>query len=164
MKIELKNNELSISKTFEIDNNFNKKEIVLNEEEISELASIICNHEELKLLNEQNKILRQLQESKTLEKFLLSVEPENPFNMTEFLFSDDYDKNKQAVNRLLVSYMMSCNKLMKKMKYLNTYLLNEYTYFKSVIEKSDSPNPKMVKYVEDYEKDWNIKSNKEEND
>ena len=113
MKIELKNNELSISKTFEIDNNFNKKEIVLNEEEISELASVICKSEELKLLNEQNKILRQLQESKTLEKFLLSVEPENPFNMTEFLFSDDYDKNKQAVNRLLVSYMMSCNKLMK---------------------------------------------------
>lgn len=50
------------------------------------------------------------------------------------------------------------------MKYLNSYLLNEYTYFKSAIEKSDSPNPKMVKYVEDYEKDWNIKSNKEEND
>ena len=163
MKIELKNNKLSISKIFEIDNNFNKKEIVLDEEEISELASVICDFEQLKLLEEQNKILRQLQESKTLEKFLLSVEPENPFNVTEFLFSNDYDKNKQAVNRLLVSYMMSCNKLMKKMKYLHTYLLNEYTYFKSAIEKSDSPNPKMVKYVEDYEKDWNIKS-KEEND
>lgn len=103
-----------------------------------------------------------MQESKTLEKFLLSVEPEKPTE--SFFCSSDYDLNKQAINKLLVSYMMSCNKLMKKMKYLNTYLLNEYTHFKSAIEKSDSPNPEMVKYVEDYEKDWNIKSNKEEND
>lgn len=35
MKIEFKNNKLSISKTFEIDNNFNDKEILLDEEEIS---------------------------------------------------------------------------------------------------------------------------------
>ena len=143
MKIELKNKSIVIK--------LNNKEIILNEEEILELSSIICNSQELKLLKEQNKILKQLQKSKTLEKFLNSVEEEDiyPF-LTPIL--KDYKSEKDDTYRIMANKIAKIEKELRYLKYLNNLSLNNYKYYKKAIEEG-ATQPDYIKYVKDYEKD-----------
>ena len=143
MKIELKNKSIVIKS--------NNKEIVLNEEEALELSSVICESKELKLLKEQNKILKQLQKTKTLEKFLNSVEEEDiyPF-LTPIL--KDYKSEKDDIYRIMAEKIVKVEKELRYLKYLNNLSLNNYKYYKKAIEEG-ATQPYYIKYVKDYEKD-----------
>ena len=143
MKIELKNKSISIKS--------NNKEIVLNEEEILELSSIIYESEELKLLKEQNKVLKRLQKSKTLEKFLNSVEPEDIYPyLTPTL--KEYEIEKDTIYRIIAIKIVNVEKELKYLKYLNNLSLNNYKYYKKAIEEG-ATQPYYIKYVKDCEKD-----------
>lgn len=110
--------------------------------------------EQNELIKEQNEILLTLQKEKTFEKFYGSLEEKEPYEAERSIPSCDpydfhsYNDISLREQGFLVAEIAD---KMKRLKYFTNRTKRHYEYFKSLKETSDNLNPKILKFIEDYE-------------
>ncbi len=107
-----------------------------------------------KLIKEQNEILLTLQKEKTFEKFYVSLEEKEPYEAERNIpLCDPYDFNSynDITLREQSELIADIADKMKRLKYFTNRIKRQYEYFKSIKKTSDNLNPKILKFIEDYE-------------
>ena len=107
-----------------------------------------------KLIKEQNEILLTLQKEETFEKFYTSLEEKEPYeaerNVPPCDTYDFHSYNRIAL-RQQAELVADIADKMKELKYFTNRTKRQYEYFKSLEETSNNLNPKILKFIEDYE-------------
>nr|DAP66730.1 MAG TPA: hypothetical protein [Caudoviricetes sp.] len=117
--------------------------------------------EQNELIKEQNKILLTLHKEKTFEKFYGSLEEKEPFEAERTVpQSDPYDFHRynDVALREQAELISQIADKMKRLKYFTNRTKRQYEYFKSLEGTSDSLNPKILKFIKDYE-EFYVKGN-----
>lgn len=110
--------------------------------------------EQNELIKEQNKILLALQKGGTFEKFYGSLEEKEPYEAERNIpLCDPYDFNSynDITLREQAELIADIADKMKRLKYFTNRTKRQYEYFKSLKETSNNLNPKILKFIEDYE-------------
>ena len=106
------------------------------------------------LIEEQNKILLVLHKEKTFEKFYGSLEEKEPYEAERNIPKCD-NYNFDSYNRIALRHqaelIADIADKMKELKYFTNRTKRQYEYFKSLKETSNNLNPKILKFIEDYE-------------
>lgn len=106
------------------------------------------------LIEKQNKYLLTLHKEKTFEKFYGSLEEKEPYEAERYTPKcDNYDfKQYNDISlREQAALITEIADRMKRLKYFTNRTKRQYEYFKSLIGTSNSLNPKILKFIEDYE-------------
>lgn len=106
------------------------------------------------LIKKQNKYLLALHKEKTFEKFYGSLEEEDPYEAERNVpLCDTYnfDSYNGVALRHQSELIADIADKMKELKYFTNRTKRQYEYFKSLKETSDNLNPKILKFIEDYE-------------
>ena len=110
--------------------------------------------EQNELIKEQNEILLALHKEKTFEKFYSSFEEKDPYEAERNVpLCDTYnfDSYNGVALRHQSELIADIADKMKELKYFTNRTKRQYEYFKSLKETSDNLNPKILKFIEDYE-------------
>lgn len=110
--------------------------------------------EQNELIKEQNKYLLALQKEGTFEKFYGSLEEKDPYEAERYTPKcDNYDfkKYNDISLRKQAALIADIADKMKRLKYFTNRTKRQYEYFKSLKETSNNLNPKILKFIEDYE-------------
>lgn len=117
--------------------------------------------EQNELIKEQNKILLALHKEKTFEKFYGSLEEKDTYEAERYTPKcDNYDfKQYNDISlREQAELIAEIADKMKRLKYFTNRTKRQYEYFKSLIGTLDNLNPKILKFIEDYE-EFYVKGN-----
>ena len=107
-----------------------------------------------KLIKEQNEILLAIHKEKTFEKFYGSLEEKEPYEAEMNIPScDPYNFHSyNSINlRHQAELIADIADKMRELKYFTNRTKRQYEYFKSLIGTSNNLNPKILKFIEDYE-------------
>lgn len=107
-----------------------------------------------KLIKEQNEILLALQKEGTFEKFYGSLEEKEPYEAESNVpLCDPYDFHSynDIALREQAELIAEIADKMKRLKYFTNRTKRQYEYFKSFKGTSKNLNPKILKFIEDYE-------------
>lgn len=118
------------------------------------------------LIKEQNEILLALHKEKTFEKFYGSLEEKEPFEAERYVPKPDpYDFHRynDVALREQAELIAEIADRMKRLKYFTNRTKRQYEYFKSLIGTSNSLNPKILKFIEDYEEFYVQRESKRSN-
>ena len=110
--------------------------------------------EQNELIKEQNEILLTLHKEKTFEKFYGSLEEKEPYEAERNIFlCDNYNfgSYNDISLREQAHLVADIADKMKRLKYFTNRTKRQYEYFKSLIGTLDNLNPKILKFIEDYE-------------
>ena len=110
--------------------------------------------EQNELIKEQNEILLTLHKEKTFEKFYGSLEEKEPYEAERNVpLCDTYnfDSYNGVALRHQSELIADIADKMKELKYFTNRTKRQYEYFKSLKETSGNLNPKILKFIEDYE-------------
>nr|DAK73838.1 MAG TPA: hypothetical protein [Caudoviricetes sp.] len=105
-------------------------------------------------IEEQNKILLALHKEKTFEKLYGSLEEKDPYEADSNVPSCDpydFEKYNNISLRQQAELIADIADKMKELKYFTNRTKRQYEYFKSLKETSNNLNPKILKFIEDYE-------------
>lgn len=106
------------------------------------------------LIKKQNQYLLALYKEKTFEKFYGSLEEKEMYEAEMNVPSCD-NYNFDSYNRIALRHqaelIADIADKMKELKYFTNRTKRQYEYFKSLKETSNNLNPKILKFIEDYE-------------
>ena len=106
------------------------------------------------LIKEQNEILLTLQKEETFEKFYGSLEEKEPYEAERNVPPCDpynFDSYNNIALRQQSKLIADIADKMRELKYFTNRTKRQYEYFKSLIGTSNNLNPKILKFIEDYE-------------
>lgn len=113
------------------------------------------------LIKEQNKILLTLHKEKTFEKFYGSLEEKDPYEAESNAPSCDpydFEKYNNISLRQQGELIAQIADKMKELKYFTNRIKRQYEYLKSLEGTSDSLHPKILEFIEEYEKFYHIEN------
>ncbi len=106
------------------------------------------------LIKKQNQYLLALYKEKTFEKFYGSLEEKEPYEAEMNVPKCDnynFDSYNRIALRRQSKLIADIADKMKELKYFTNRTKRQYEYFKSLKETSNNLNPKILKFIEDYE-------------
>lgn len=106
------------------------------------------------LIKKQNQYLLALYKEKTFEKFYGSLEEKEPYEAEMNVAKcDNYNFHSyNGINLRHQSELIAqIADKMRELKYFTNRTKRQYEYFKSLKETSNNLNPKILKFIEDYE-------------
>lgn len=110
--------------------------------------------EQNELIEKQNKYLLTLHKAGTFEKFYGSLEEKDPYEAERNVALCDtynFDSYNDISLREQAHLVADIADKMKRLKYFTNRTKRHYEYFKSLEGTSDSLNPGILKFIEDYE-------------
>ena len=128
----------------------NQRKIMMNDKNIDEYN---------KLIKEQNEILLTLHKEKTFEKFYGSLEEKELFEAERnIILCDPYDfgSYNDISLREQAHLVAEIADKMKRLKYFTNRTKRQYEYFKSLEGTSKKLHPKILEFIENYERFYHI--------
>lgn len=113
------------------------------------------------LIKKQNEILLTLHQVKTFEGFYGSLEEKEPFEAESNAppcDPYDFDKYNNISLRQQGELIAQIADRMKELKYFTNRTKRQYEYFKSLIGTSKKLHPKILEFIEEYEKFYHIEN------
>lgn len=117
--------------------------------------------EQNELIKEQNKILLILLKEKTFERFYGALEEKNPYEAercTPKRDNYDFGSYNDISLREQASLIADIADKIKRLKYFTNRTKRQYEYFKSLIDTSKNLHPKILEFIEEYEKFYHIEN------
>ncbi len=117
--------------------------------------------EQNELIKEQNEILLTLHKEKTFEKFYGSLKEKETYEAERYISRcDNYDfgSYNDISLREQASLIADIADKMKRLKYFTNRTKRQYEYFKSLIGTSKKLHPKILEFIEEYEKFYHIEN------
>lgn len=117
--------------------------------------------EQNELIKKQNEILLTLHKEKTFERFYGSLEEKEPFDAERNIpLCDPYDfgSHNDISLREQAHLVVEIADRIKRLKYFTNRTKRQYEYFKSLIGTSKKLHPKILEFIEEYEKFYHIEN------
>ena len=117
--------------------------------------------EQNELIKEQNEILLTLHKEKTFERFYGALKEKNPYEAercTSKCDNYDFGSYNDISLREQAELIAEIADRMKRLKYFTNRTKRHYEYFKSLIGTSNSLHPKILEFIEEYEKFYHIEN------
>nr|DAK51894.1 MAG TPA: hypothetical protein [Caudoviricetes sp.] len=117
--------------------------------------------EQNELIKEQNEILLTLHKEKTFERFYGSLKEKEPYEAERYTPKcDNYDfgSYNDISLREQASLTVDIADKIKRLKYFTNRTKRQYEYFKSLIGTSKNLHPKILEFIEEYEKFYHIEN------
>ena len=113
------------------------------------------------LIKEQNKILLAFQKEKTFERYNGSLEEKDPYEADSNVPScDPYDfgSYNDISLREQTRLVVEIADRIKRLKYFTNRTKRQYEYLKSLIGTFKNLHPKILEFIEEYEKFYHIEN------
>lgn len=117
--------------------------------------------EQNELIKEQNKILLTLHKAGTFERFYGSLEEKNPYEADRNVpLCDPYDfgSYNDISLREQAHLVAEIADRIKRLKYFTNRTKRQYEYFKSLEGTSKKLHPKILEFIEEYERFYHIEN------
>ena len=117
--------------------------------------------EQNELIKEQNEILLILHKEKTFERFYGSLEEKEPYEAEKNVPPrDPYDFHEynDITLREQAHLVAEIADRIKRLKYFTNRIKRQYEYFKSLEGTSKKLHPKILEFIEEYERFYHIEN------